>query len=135
MPIIWKEDFSIGIKEIDDQHRHFIDLMNETYDAFYKMEVKEKLGELIDKIIQHADLHFATEERYFTQFNYEFTEEHKVEHTKLKMEVSILKSRFVTEEGIKVVGDLLGFLEKWLTDHIVVHDRKYAEDFHRRGLI
>lgn len=134
MPIVWKEEMKVGIVEIDSQHKHFIDLMNEAYQAFNNLAPKEQLEELIDKIIEHKERHFATEEGYFDRYHYEFADEHKEAHRKLSEKVIEFKKRFTTEDNLQIAADLLWFLEDWLVNHLGVYDRKYVSCFREHGL-
>ena len=37
----WRPDFNLGIKEIDDQHKKIIELINELNEAFMHSEARE----------------------------------------------------------------------------------------------
>jgi hemerythrin len=131
--IEWKEEYSVNVKELDNQHKRLIDLMNGAYDAFYESKSKEQVRKLIDEVLAHTAIHFSTEEKYFDKFNYEFTEEHKNEHYKLTRDAAAISIDF-TNNGVAVVPKLIEFLDNWLTNHIVIHDKKYVKCFNNNGL-
>ena len=131
--IIWKSEYSVGVKEIDLQHQHFIGLLNETYEAFEKPQPKEFVQNLIIRINDYAILHFGTEEKYFDKFNYEFSDEHKEQHKKLISDLEALTINFESN-GVGVVPELVDFLDRWLLEHLAVYDRKYIPCFKAHGL-
>jgi hemerythrin len=135
MSINWKEDYSVGVKEIDIQHHNFVSLMNKTYDAVYKNESKEKIVQILDELFSHAQNHFQTEERYFDKFNYPLKDEHKNVHNTLLGQIpSLKKSINESEDYAKEVLKLIDFLENWLVEHMLIHDKKYSEFFNQNGL-
>ncbi|MFA6428349.1 MAG: bacteriohemerythrin [Candidatus Buchananbacteria bacterium] len=132
MAIIWQEEYSVGVKEIDQQHQHFIGILNGLYTAITEQQVTQAIEKIINDLVVYATNHFATEEKYFDLFNYEFSVEHKAEHQKLTTKVLALKKAY--EAGQEVATELLDFLEDWLVDHLSVQDKKYVKCFHDHGL-
>jgi len=126
--VIWGDKHLVGIRVIDEQHHHFVDLLNKAYKAFYASTDQYRLMDLISQIFNYATEHFATEEKYFDQFHYKYAEEHKKEHEKLLAEILIFKERLGVE-GAQIIIDLVDFLENWLNDHLMKHDKKYISYF------
>jgi hemerythrin-like metal-binding protein len=77
-PIAWSEEYSMQVAEIDAQHKHFVSILNNLYTAFEKNELKEKAEYILNDLASYAVNHFATEEKYFDLYKYEFAEEHKL---------------------------------------------------------
>ena len=129
----WKEEYSVGIKEIDDQHKQLVATIERLSQAINAGHAKEILNDILDTLVQYAVNHFQTEEKYFDQFGYEFSDEHKKLHSEFKEKVSdfILKAK---SDQIKVSFDLIDFLEDWLLDHLVSADQKYVKCFKEHGL-
>ncbi|MFC1789642.1 bacteriohemerythrin [Patescibacteria group bacterium] len=132
MPIPWSQDLSVNIKEIDEQHKHFLGLLNKTYDVFYKLK-KEEVPQLVKELHDYTQTHFETEEKYFDKFNYEFTNDHKKEHRELEAKVEEF-NRKIKSEGVEAIGELVEFLEDWLVEHMANHDKKYTKCFNEHGL-
>jgi len=133
MAIQWEEKYSVGVKEIDDQHKQFIEIMNNFYVSFYANKSNDKLEEIFTKIINYGEKHFATEEKYFNLYNYEKSDEHKADHQKLKEKVLSLYDEFKAEKA-NIAVDLMDFLENWLVDHLINQDQKYIQCFKQNGL-
>jgi len=133
MALEWDEKYSVGVKEIDDQHKRFIEIMNSLYSVAYAGESKNGLEEIFLNIMNYRDNHFATEEKYFDLYQYENAVEHKSEHQKLRDEVEKFYKQY-KEDGVDVAADLMDFLENWLVDHLENQDQKYVECFKKNGL-
>lgn len=131
--IEWKNEYSIGIDVIDNQHKQFLELMEQAYEAFDKKETKEELAVLIDNLRSYTLLHFSTEEKYFNLFNYELKDEHIEHHLKLKEELMRLMKKFQMD-GPKITPQLVDFLENWLVIHLDHEDKKYVKCFKEHGL-
>ena len=133
MTIPWKDDYNLGIKEIDDQHKRFIEILNELYDAIKAMQVKEKVGVILDDLDAYTKLHFATEERYFEKFQYEDAASHAAEHRRFIDNMHGLgRAQFVNESEMALA--FTDAMENWLIGHIALSDRKYVPLFHEHGL-
>jgi len=133
MEIQWKEKYSVGIQEIDDQHKYFIGLLNELYNAIVSNQGREELSALFQKVADYAEKHFAAEEKYFDEFNYDGAAEHKLEHEKMRAEIKKIKSQAGGNE-IDFYGNIVYFLKDWLDDHLEKMDQKYKECFMSHGL-
>ncbi len=127
----WRPDFNLGIDEIDEQHKKIVELINTLNKAFINNEACEKLGAILDEMADYADYHFRTEETLFIQHLFPFSEEHKRLHENFRSKVSQFKEQF--ENGLPVTFRILGFLRKWLTNHILDVDREYVDIVHSEG--
>jgi len=127
----WRPDFNLGIDEIDEQHKKIVELINMLNRAFINDEAREKLGSILDEMTDYADYHFQTEETLFSQHLFPFSEEHKRLHENFRVKVSQFKAQF--ENGLPVTFRVLGFLRKWLTNHILDVDREYVDIVHSEG--
>ena len=67
MKFIWNDTYQIGLKEIDEQHRTYFDIVNEldSYIHLKKLDDKEIILACMRKLENYALNHFATEEEYF----------------------------------------------------------------------
>jgi hemerythrin len=133
MEIKWKDEYSVGIKEIDDQHRYFISLLNNLYGAIGLSKNQIELEILFQKLSDYAESHFATEEKYFEEFGYDGAEEHKLKHQEMRDEIARIKNH---ESGndIDFYGNIVYFLKDWLEDHLEKMDQKYKDCFMKHGL-
>ncbi|MFZ2310796.1 MAG: bacteriohemerythrin [Patescibacteria group bacterium] len=133
MLIQWTDDLSVGVKEIDEQHKIFLNILNDLCNTSCSAHPSSEIASILKQLTAYVSFHFATEEKYFDKFNYEFSAEHKEEHQKLLTRVAEFNQRFATE-GDAILSELLDFLEDWLIDHLSGQDKKYTKCFNEHGL-
>jgi hemerythrin len=127
MPLMkWSENLHVGIPRVDEQHKRLVQMVNDLYDALQEHCTKEVIGFTLDELLAYTQNHFAMEEEYFDKFGYLDAAKHKDEHLALTEEVRGLISLYKLSEGDAVGVPLLEFLKKWLYNHILISDKKYA---------
>ena len=135
MPFIeWDEKFSVKVKEIDDQHKGLFQIINDLNDAVSVGKAQDIIEATVHKMIEYSKVHFGTEEKYMTKYNYKGYQEHKVEHDEFSMKVLEMNSRLKAEVYV-MSSEITRFLKDWLTDHILVTDKKYGPYFNENGLV
>jgi len=133
--IKWDESFSVGVKEIDQQHQKMVAILNEVYkmvsaNNYSDSGIKEILKELTD----YADYHFSTEEKYFWQFDYDKTASHIEVHNDYRKRVDEMKEQYNSQPRHDILVDLSIFLNGWWIWHINHSDKEYTQCFHDHGL-
>ena len=131
--ILWSEKYNTGIKKIDDQHKKLVAILNSLYESFIDRTTNEKIKEVIQEMADYTEYHFAFEEKYFKEFNYENAEEHIKEHQYFIDQVKDFQ-RSMEEGKVSVTFKLMNFLRSWLIEHINGTDRKYIALFKEKGL-
>ncbi len=129
----WKEEYSLGLQEIDNQHIKLIELINRLYDAFIKRQQSDEVIKVIVELSEYIDVHFSTEEVYFKRFNYAETTEHIKEHHFFIEKVKEFQTQAKENKG-RYVFNIINFLQDWLVNHITVTDKKYIECFKKNGV-
>jgi len=124
--INWQKKWETGIKTIDDQHKHFVLIINRTYALDENGKDKKVLGDILNELTEYVRIHFSTEEGYFDDTEYPESDEHKQKHQELLEKVLKFNQRFEKEEDVSgLVKDFLIFLRSWLDDHLIKCDHKY----------
>ena len=130
----WNDKVSVGIEEIDEQHKQLLDLINRLYDAMISGEQKLQVAkDVLNELMQYTVVHFAVEESLFRIFDYPDYEAHCAHHHELRAQVIDINRKVQSGEKM-VTPELLVFLRKWLTNHIMVEDKAYAPVLLERGL-
>ena len=131
--IQWSSNLSVGVAEIDQQHKQLIRMINELSDAMKCGKGKDVLGKILEDLVSYTATHFKTEEKYFTAYRYPETVSHRAEHVAFVQKVLEFKKGF--EAGkLSVSIETMTFLSNWLRDHIKGSDQKYTAFFQEKGL-
>ena len=121
MPFRWEKAYSVGLEEIDDQHKMMFSIINKLFNSTCPQQVTE----VIDELKEYLDVHFATEEKYMSEFNYPELEIHHRIHQEFREQIDQLgidKTIDFNEASM----DLLQVLYDWIVRHILNDDKKYA---------
>ncbi|MBU0995586.1 MAG: bacteriohemerythrin [Proteobacteria bacterium] len=132
--ITWDDSLSVKVKEIDEQHKKLIRLINSLHEAMIQRKTKEALGTIINELMDYTTGHFLTEETYFEKFEYGERDSHKREHTGFVNKVSAFHTDFQTGKMFLSM-EIMNFLKDWLIKHIKGTDKKYGPLFNSRGLM
>lgn len=124
MDIIWTEDLSTGVAEIDEQHKDLFRQLNDLLQACSQKKGKEEIGKFVGFLSDYVILHFATEEREMLTHNYPAMADHKAEHEQFKIKIAGLKADYL-EHGanIDVVLMAIRMSHDWLREHIRKTDK------------
>ena len=90
----WTDEFSVGIEEIDGEHKQLLALLNELNDAVEAGERREALGKVLDGLIHYVVFHFTHEEALFLRTNYPGYERHRRQHQALTITVKEIRRTF-----------------------------------------
>jgi hemerythrin-like metal-binding protein len=131
--LLWEEKYSVGVEEIDNQHKRMFSTINELLDTINTNSTEESLGHIIESLVEYKKFHFATEEKYFKEFNFDGEEEHIQKHEEFNDRLNQLKEKY-PKYTIEFAFELIDFLEDWLINHLMVVDQTYVKCFHEHGL-
>lgn len=131
--VSWNDGYSVGIKEIDKDHRQLIDLINRFQTAIYYNTGSTFEQEALDELVDYTKYHFAKEEELLEKHGYPAFTEHKKEHHEMiaKVDDYIEEHRRGDHESLAKIAD---FLRDWLIQHINGTDKKYCSFLHSKGV-
>lgn len=119
--LVWGKILSVGVDEIDEDHRKLIHIFNILNHAVVKGESPEYLVATLEELINCTVWHFSHEERLMLKYRYPEIEEHKAEHRELIESAKELQQK-VLQSDKPVAEEHIEFLERWLTEHILTAD-------------
>lgn len=134
---IWKEENSVGIKEIDEQHKRFFEIVNGIIDLVVKEDLaKEEAIKSLQELGDYAFYHLSTEESYFDKFKYQDAPLHINAHNEYRESVSeyFRKANSPDIDIKKLAEEMAAYSGNWLLAHIVVVDKLYTKFFNEHGL-
>ena len=124
----WKSEMSVGLDELDEDHRFLIRVINRLAENAESDGDAEAVRECLASLRNYAEFHFAREESVMRACGYATLSEHQDEHRAFTSEIADVARRFEEEEspaGPAVNEELLSYLKDWLTHHILVVDMGY----------
>lgn len=131
--ITWTDDFSVGVKQFDEDHKKLVHFVNKLHTGIVAKEPVGAMMEILDGLIEYTKVHFQHEEVQMVKMNYPEYEVHKAEHDALVAKVIDFKNQL--DEGKTSFSiQLMNFLRDWLMNHIQGSDMKYREFFNSNGL-
>lgn len=124
MAIEWNDSLSVGVEEIDNQHKELFRQINELIEACHKGKGPEAVGEVLNFLDRYARLHFGTEEGYMQQYNFPDYSNHRLQHQEFMTNMAEVKRRFAEEgPGVHIVVITNRILAGWLNTHIRRSDK------------
>ena len=60
----WENAYSVGIKDIDKQHKKLFELVNKLYDLNDNANIKEEIRDILYAFSDYTKVHFKDEEDY-----------------------------------------------------------------------
>jgi hemerythrin len=122
----WSDALSVGVTEIDDQHKELIKMLNKLNTAIHGGWGKETRREVINQLVEYTRVHFTTEESVMSIAGYPDVEAHKKKHHDLILKVKDYVSKYEKNPDASSY-DLLFFLKQWLTEHIIKSDKALGD--------
>lgn len=123
----WDQAFSIGMDEIDDQHKVLFEIMNKLWLAIVRHQEKDEMAHILADLERYTLSHFTAEETFMKVSGFEGYEAHRQEHQKFIERIA--QAREAALIGQVMSLDLLHFLKDWLVHHIQQRDREYASEY------
>ena len=131
--IQWSEELSVGIEQIDSQHKELIRIANGLISAVAKQRGERVINNVVRRLRNYTVFHFNSEEKLMEIVRYPKRGEHGHEHVKLKQNVKGFQRDLYKGEKL-TAEDVLNFLKIWLLKHILHSDRMLADFIHEREM-
>jgi hemerythrin len=122
MKFEWDQTLSVGVQEIDDQHKELIQRINDLREAVGEGRGKSEIGKTLKFLEEYVDEHFGTEERFMGLHPYAGSSGHHKAHAVFRKELAELKRKL---EALQARGEVTSFLsldiQRKLSDWFVNH--------------
>ncbi len=124
MKIEWQEYLSVGVEEIDQQHKLLIDKYNAFFTAYSEGRADDEVIRLLGFLEDYVVIHFVDEERLQQRIGFPDYQSHRKQHQELTRKVAELKVNFEYDGPDPNLVSATGLLlTGWLIEHISVSDR------------
>jgi hemerythrin-like metal-binding protein len=119
----WGKILSVGVEEIDEDHRKLVEIFNVLNHAVAEDESPDYLRAVLEELINCTVWHFSHEERLMLKYRYSDAAAHAQEHRERIDSARELQQKLL-QGGQTVNEEHIAFLERWLTEHILTADQK-----------
>jgi len=136
VPIVWREQISVGNDIIDQDHKYLICLINSVELALKQEDTLEYLPVYIRQLVAYTKEHFTREEGIQKKALYPLAREHKRAHAEILSKLGDLE-KLVKAYIDKKQKDLLGLDEEaelnqkimelarfWILEHLLKEDKR-----------
>jgi hemerythrin len=131
--IMWDESFSVGVRDLDEQHKQIVIIINTLIEMSNIKVDSEIISDTLTKMTRYALDHFNKEEHYMLEYGYPGYSLQKSQHQEFKKKTAdFCIGTMVYTETVPI--EIFEFLKSWWTNHILQEDMKYKEFFNERGL-
>jgi len=123
----WKEEYRIGVDEIDEQHKKIFEIANEAYELLkdeFCYDKYDRIIELLEELKDYAKFHFSFEEDYMLSIKYKGYFSQKVAHDNFIDKVNSFDLNEIDENQDQYVLEILDFVVDWISQHILKSDKK-----------
>ncbi|MCW2237752.1 bacteriohemerythrin [Azospirillum canadense] len=124
--IQWSRWMSVGIQELDDDHRVLVEIVNKL-SADDSRNSPDVIEAILDELIHYTKDHFAREEEYMQRANYPTFTAHKALHDALTRQVETYRERFHASRDTIPGDEVFNFCADWLGKHILKEDTRFGE--------
>ena len=121
--IEWKDEFNLGIEEVDKEHRDLIGLINALHDSMSARDTRAEVAEDLSRIYDVVSAHFAHEEEYMRETRYMAYAEHKEDHEILLDDLRDIIEQAGSDHAY-AEARLSADLEYWFSEHFRTHDAR-----------
>lgn len=129
----WSNMLSVGVRDIDDQHRVLVDILNRLGDVVLGDVTEWDEKALLADLLQYTAQHFGFEEGLMRDNAYADIEAHREQHRELIRQLKVMIDRF-NQGDQPDAEELLVFVREWLTAHILHTDRALAKVLNAQGI-
>jgi len=129
----WEAEMSVGIPEIDEDHKQFFDMINLLNRSIIDRMEPAAIKKRMQLIIDDAERHFSQEERLFKEWQYPDIEGHALSHGRALKALYEVNEKFIPYGFDSAWVDAGLRVKSILVDHILNEDMKYAI-FYRNSL-
>ena len=132
--VSWKDEYSVGIAVIDDDHRKLLNLINQFQTAVFYRTGEQFEDEAFAALIEYTQTHFEREEQLMSENGYPDFEAHQAEHRKMIDLVEARMAEHSKQGRQKAMEAMATYLRDWLINHINGTDQAYAGFLHEKGV-
>ena len=126
--LLWKSSLSVNVPALDEQHRAFIQVLNDLHDTLMAGGFRDVLlarDRALEGIEVYVRTHFASEEAHMASIGFPLLAEHRRLHAEFAAQVHGYRTAIADGEQV-LNSELIKTMIRWVNDHLAAEDSKYA---------
>ncbi len=125
----WRDEFKIGIEEVDFEHQELIELINELYAETKKEDSAMAVMDCLEEIFAKISAHFALEEKVMRDLQYDEYEDHKEDHELLLDSIMDIMDEYADDTRLDE-EEFADRLNDWFVRHFSTKDARMHRFLH-----
>jgi hemerythrin len=127
MALTWTQDLSVGVKEIDAQHRELFKRINSLLEAMSQGKGKGEISPLLAFLEDYVIEHFRTEEGYMVRHGYPDYRSHRELHKGFTKDFRDIK-KDLEAKGLSsvLVISVQRHICDWWREHVAKRDKAFG---------
>lgn len=117
---IWMDDYRIGVKAIDADHKYLFEIANELFSIDDPEKDCSKYRIIIHKLFSYIKDHFFREEAIMHKYDYPHTVHHRRLHDQFTKELQKIMKK--SKSIVELDEELKKILDNWILNHIMSED-------------
>jgi hemerythrin len=119
----WRDEFRIGVAEVDAEHRALIGLINSLHERAAEAQQPAAIAEFLGELHAQIAAHFALEEKVMRARRYAEYGDHKQDHERLLDEIRDIMDGYELHQRYDAAA-LGAALELWFGEHFRTRDAR-----------
>lgn len=129
----WKDEYNVDIKFIDEQHRKFLDILNQLKTVIVGKICRESTSDVFFALANYAEHHLIKEEIYLKDYQYPGFSLHKESHNQFIQRLTKFQEDFKANKK-NVCEEMHGYLLDWFENHILKYDKEAVAFLKSKGV-
>lgn len=135
MPFIaWNDEMSVGVKELDDDHKEIVDLLNRLHEGVEAGIGNSEVVNIFSKLVEATKRHLHHEEQILAKAGFPHLAQHLKEHDAILGKGLMLQARFMSGSTQPFTLAEVDLACRWLQTHLIESDKHYAQYLKSQGL-
>jgi hemerythrin len=124
----WENRYNTGIREIDQQNRCLVEMLNRLMDQEYMNDDYDAVEKVLCKLMTYANSNFYVESSYMKRHAYPDLDNHIRQHVEFKQRIRQFYLDAVSRKP-EVLKEILIYLMEWLADYILNSEQNFKAFF------
>ena len=133
----WTEECSVGVRQLDDDHKQLFSITNELYDSVVVgngANIDDFLSNAISRLNGYIDLHFKREEDMLERNGYPKARSHKALHGVATTMFAQLERDKLHADKHQLAMEIVKLAKGWLLLHIQEEDKQLGAFLNSKGI-